>query len=77
MVSFQGEISVTYSNGVFKPDHKLNVPEGSRFRALIRPDAPDPVAAKKAMEEIRRISESGAFNSGGEKLTRDQMHERH
>ena len=32
--------------------------------------------AREAMEAIRRISESGVFNSEGRKLTRDEMHER-
>lgn len=70
-----GEISVTYTNGVLKPDQRLNFPEGTRLRAVISPAEPDPVAAAKAMEEIRRISASGAFRSGGRKFTRDEMHE--
>lgn len=75
MVS-NGEISLTYANGVLKPDQRLNFPEGARLRATIRPAAPDPAAAQRAMDEIRRISESGVFRSGGRKFTRDQMHER-
>ena len=58
-------------------DDRLDLPEGSRFRAVIRPESADPAAATKAMETIRRIRESGAFRSGGRKLTRDEMHERH
>jgi predicted DNA-binding antitoxin AbrB/MazE fold protein len=76
MVS-NGEISVTYANGVLRPDQRLSFPEGTRLRAIIRPAAPDSAAAERAMQEIRRISESGAFRSGGRKLTRDEMHERH
>lgn len=71
-----GEISVTYTNGVLKPDERLDLPEGTRLRAVIQPAAPDPVAAEEAMETIRRIRESGAFRSGGRKYTRDEMHER-
>lgn len=72
----KGEISVTYVNGVLKPDQRLNFPEGTRLRAVISPEAPDPETAAKAMETIRRISESGVFRSGGRKFTRDEMHER-
>jgi predicted DNA-binding antitoxin AbrB/MazE fold protein len=75
MVS-NGEISVTYSNGVLKPDHRLNFPEGARLRAVIRPAPPDPETAAKALETIRRISDSGVFRSGGRKFTREEMHER-
>ncbi len=75
-MDFQGEISVTVSGGMLRPDERLNLPEGARLRATLRPAKPDPVAAARALEELRRISESGAFRSGGRKLTRDEMHER-
>jgi predicted DNA-binding antitoxin AbrB/MazE fold protein len=78
-MEFQGEISVTYTDGVLKPDQRLDVPEGSRFRAMIQPAGPvppDPAAAAKAMDEIKRIRATGAFRSGGRRFTRDQMHER-
>jgi predicted DNA-binding antitoxin AbrB/MazE fold protein len=77
MVSNSG-ISVTYTNGVVKPDHRLNLPEGTRLCAVIRPAPapPDPDAAANAMDTIRRIAASGAYRSGGRKFTRDEMHER-
>jgi predicted DNA-binding antitoxin AbrB/MazE fold protein len=75
-MEFQGEISVTYTGGVFRPDHQVDVPEGARFKAMIRPASPDPIVAAKAMETIRRISDSGVFRSGGRMPTRDEMHER-
>jgi hypothetical protein len=75
-MEFRGEISLTYTGGAFRPDERVDVPEGSRFRALLRPATPDPAAAAKALETLRRISESGSFRSGGRKLTRDEMHER-
>ena len=30
-----GEISVTYINGVLKPDQRLNFPEGARLRSIL------------------------------------------
>lgn len=75
-MSFHGDISVTYANGVLKPDERIDVPEGTRLRATIRPARPDPAAAERAMQRLRQISESGAFRSGGRQLTRDEMHER-
>ncbi len=32
--------------------------------------------SQRALKAIRRMGESGVFNSGGKKLTRDEMHER-
>lgn len=60
-----------------RPDHRLELPEGARLRAVTRPALPESAAAAEAFEALRRISESGAFRSGGRKLTRDEMHERH
>jgi predicted DNA-binding antitoxin AbrB/MazE fold protein len=75
-MDIQGDISVTYTGGVLRPDEHLDLPEGTRLRAALRPEAPDAGVAAKAMDEIRRLSESGIYRSGGKKLTRDQMHER-
>lgn len=75
-MDLNGEISVTYIDGVLRPDRRLDLPEGTRLRAAIRPESSDPAGAAAALETIRRISESGAFRSGGRKLTREEMHER-
>jgi predicted DNA-binding antitoxin AbrB/MazE fold protein len=76
-MGFHGDISVTYSGGVLKPDRRLNLPEGARLRARLRSIEIDSAAAERAVEEIRRIRESGAFRSGGRRFTRDEVHERH
>ena len=72
------EIPFVYENGVLKPEGPVDFPEGTRGIAHIRelPVAPDDKARRRAIDAIRRIGESGVFNSGGRKLTRDQMHER-
>jgi predicted DNA-binding antitoxin AbrB/MazE fold protein len=72
------EFHFVYEDGVLRPEERLDLPEGSRGIASIREAVP-PVnssARKRALEAIHRIGESGVFNSGGKKLTRDQMHER-
>lgn len=76
-MEFNGEISGTYTGGVLKPDQRLDLPEGARFRAIIRSEMRDPAAAAKAWETIERIRKSGVFRSGGRKFTRDELHERH
>ncbi|MGH7132537.1 MAG: antitoxin family protein [Phycisphaerales bacterium] len=70
------DIPFIYEGGVLKPEGAVDLPEGARGIARVRADAWNAEIGRRAMEEIRRISESGAFNSGGTKLTRDQMHER-
>ena len=62
--------------GVLRPDGRLNLPDGTKVRATIQELVPDLAAAERAMDEIRRISASGVFRSGGRKFTRDEMHER-
>ncbi|HWL95370.1 MAG TPA: hypothetical protein VNT79_17760 [Phycisphaerae bacterium] len=73
------EIPFVYERGVLKPEVDVDWPEGARGVAFIRetPGASDNgLSRRRALDAIRRIGESGVFNSGGRKLTRDEMHER-
>jgi predicted DNA-binding antitoxin AbrB/MazE fold protein len=74
-MQFQGEISVTYRDGVLKPDQRLDVPNRTRFGTMIRPVASDE-SPKEQVKTIRQIRESGVFRAAGRKVTRDEMHER-
>jgi len=75
------EIPFVYEHGVLKPEGRVDLPEGARGIAHIREadtsaaSEPSP-ARRRALEVIRRIGELGEFDSGGRKLTRDEMHER-
>lgn len=72
------EFHFVYERGVLRPEERLDLPEGARGVARIR-EASEQAASgsrKRAIETIRRIGESGVFNSGGRKLSRDEMHER-
>ncbi|MCC6322993.1 MAG: antitoxin family protein [Phycisphaerales bacterium] len=72
------EFHFVYEHGVLRPEEQLDLPEGTHGIAHIRETTArsDGGARKRALESIRRIGESGDFNSGGRTLTRDQMHER-
>lgn len=73
------EIHFVYEDGVLKPDERLDMPDGSRGVARILSDGADPSPAARrsqALATIRRVGEAGVFNSGGRKLSRDEMHER-
>ena len=69
-----------YEHGVLRPEAAVNWPEGARGIARIREVVPvngaERDAHQTAISAVRQISESRVFNSGGVKLTRDQMHER-
>ena len=75
------DIPFVYENGVLRPEGPVDFPEGTRGIAHIRETHVQPNANAKAraqaIKNLHRISESEVFNSGGHKLTRDQMHERH
>jgi len=74
------EVHFVYENGVLRPDEPVDLPEGARGVARIfethDPTRRDSETRRRALATIRRIGESGVFDSGGRKLTREQMHER-
>ena len=74
------EVHFVYEDGVLKPDVPVDLPEGTRGVARIVEcvplATPERLRRRGALAAIRRIGESGVFDSGGQKLTRDQMHER-
>lgn len=74
------EVHFVYENGVLRPEEPVDLPEGARGVARILETQGaarrESDARRRALATIRRIGESGVFDSGGRKLTRDEMHER-
>ena len=70
------EFPFIYEHGVLRPQGPVDLPEGARGIARVREDSENGSSRRRALEAIRRIGDSGVFNSGGRKLTRDEMHER-
>ena len=75
------DIHSVYKSGVLRPEEAANLHEGTRGTARIRADDapidPERLAQRTAaLAAIRRIGASGVFNSGGKRLTRDEMYER-
>jgi len=68
-------ITATFENGVLRPDQPLGLPSGVRVRVLVEP-LQTPGERQEAWEEFDRLCEEISVNSGGARMTRDQLHER-
>jgi hypothetical protein len=75
-MDFQSQVQGTYSNGVIRPDHGLDVPEGSRVTVNVPDGGPSPETRRRAWELIDRIRREGLIKLRGGKLTRDDLYDR-
>lgn len=75
-MEFQGEIAVTYTGGVLKPDERLDLPEGARVTVSVRDGAPTPESRRRGWELIERIRREGLVRLGGGRWTRDDLYDR-
>ncbi len=70
-------ITATFVDGVLKPDKDLGLPPSTRVRLTVELlQDEETVRRQKAWEEVEKIWKTTTINSGGERLTRDQLHER-
>jgi predicted DNA-binding antitoxin AbrB/MazE fold protein len=70
------ELTVTYTDGVLKPDQRLDLPEGSRITIAMRNQQPTPESRRLAWETIDRIRREGLIRLTGGRLTRDDLYDR-
>jgi predicted DNA-binding antitoxin AbrB/MazE fold protein len=75
-VKMDGEIPVTYSNGVLRPDEELPLPDGSRLTVSVRPGGPTPESRQKAWDLIDRIRREKLIRLRGGRFTRDDLYDR-
>ena len=75
-MGFHGDIPVTYSGGVLRPDTRLDAPEGSRFLVSLRDQAPTAESRKRAWELIDRVRREGLIKLRGARWTRDDLYDR-
>ncbi len=71
-------IAATFEDGVFKPDQKPALSESTRVRLLvetINEDA-DESRRQQAWASLEQLWQKSTFNSHGDRLSRDQLHER-
>jgi predicted DNA-binding antitoxin AbrB/MazE fold protein len=69
-------ITATYADGMLKPDVQPNLAPGMRVRLIVEPLEYAPEAIQQAWEELERLCAEFPLDSGGMRLTRDQLHER-
>ena len=71
-------IAATFEDGVFKPDQQPALSESTRVRLLVETIDEDTDAAlrQQAWASLEQLWQKSTFNSQGDRLTRDQLHER-
>jgi predicted DNA-binding antitoxin AbrB/MazE fold protein len=69
-------ITATYRDGMLKPDVPLNLSPGMRVRLVVEPLEHLPEAVQEAWEELEQLCAEFPVDSGGIRMTRDQLHER-
>ncbi|WP_254507217.1 antitoxin family protein [Anatilimnocola floriformis] len=67
----------TYEDGVLKPHEPLRLLPQSQVRVVIESvDTPTDEERAQAWESVQRLWKESPIDSGGDRLTRDQLHER-
>ena len=69
-------ITATYDGEVLRPEEKLELAPGARVRLTVSNWSETTQQRKEALEEFNRLCDEVRIDSGGDRLTRDQLHER-
>ena len=69
--------AATYEDGVFKPDQRPALSDSARVRLVVETlDGNESAHADESWLAIKQLWGTSNFNSGGDRLNRDQLHER-
>jgi hypothetical protein len=72
------QVTATFVGGRLKPDQDLPLPEQARVKLTIEPiEEWSPEAALAAWEAIKTRLRERPLHFGGQRYTRDELHERH
>jgi predicted DNA-binding antitoxin AbrB/MazE fold protein len=71
-------VAATFEDGVFKPDQRPDLSDSTRVRLTIESagKANDEALRKDAWARLENLWANSTFNSGGDRLNRDELHER-
>jgi plasmid stabilization system protein ParE len=71
------QVTATFVNGMLKPDEALPLADQSRVRLTIEPiEDWSPEAARAAWEALKAQIREKPLHFGGQRYTRDELHER-
>jgi hypothetical protein len=70
-------LAATFKDGVFKPDEQPALSESTRVRLVVEPiNGDESRQREESWATLQRLWKSSNFNSNGDRLTREQLHER-
>jgi predicted DNA-binding antitoxin AbrB/MazE fold protein len=70
-------IAATFENGVFTPDQQPDLPPQTRVRLTVEPlDQTELTRRVQAWDALQRLWDSSTIDSHGQRLSREQLHER-
>ena len=69
-------IAARFEDGVLKPDGCLDLKPGTRVTVTVVSMESEPDRGDAACQALDDLCESAAVDSGGRRLSRDQLHER-
>jgi len=70
-------VAATFKDGVFKPDQRPALAESARVRLMVEPiDGDEAARREESWATLQSLWNDSKFNSGGDRLNRDQLHER-
>jgi predicted DNA-binding antitoxin AbrB/MazE fold protein len=70
-------IAATFEDGLFRPDRRLDLLPQTRVRLTVEPlDQTELTRRAQAWDALLRLWQSSTINSHGQRLTREQLHER-
>jgi predicted DNA-binding antitoxin AbrB/MazE fold protein len=70
-------LSATFEDGVFKPDERPALADTARVRLVIEPlNGEESAQRDQSWAVLQHLWNTSTFNSRGDRLTREQLHER-
>lgn len=70
-------MAATFKDGVFEPDQRPSLSDKARVRLVVEPLNGDPAERREeSWTALEQLWNSSRFDSGGDRLTRDDLHER-
>jgi predicted DNA-binding antitoxin AbrB/MazE fold protein len=73
-------VAATFKDGVFKPDQRPALSDSARVRLVVETidnnNCSDSARREDAWAALKQLWSTSTLDSGGDRLTRDQLHER-